>query len=155
MWAIESFANWIISNPLRNKSSLKLLNERETKSAHAVSLSAAGLDFGSVRQDKSSKVIALRVKNVGYKPLRFLVPRLPSDFVYLGSEIGEVLPNAEVTLLLQFSPKTGGTKTGDLVIPVLPIGNVTVPVEGICKPYTFLHNGLHRHAGTQNYDGDV
>ena len=155
MWAIESFANWIISNPLRNKSSRKLLNERETKSAHAVSLSAAGLDFGSVRQDKSSKVIALRVKNVGYKPLHFLVPRVPTDFVCLSDPFGVVQPGAEVTFRLRFVPQTSGQKNGDLVIPVVPLGSITVPLSGYCKPYTFLHNGLHRYAGKQNYDGDV
>ena len=155
MWSFPSFAQWVIANPLRNKSSRKLLNVRETILAHDVSLSAASLDFGTVRQGSTSKVFTLRIKNVGFKPLDFLTARVPSEFVCLSEAFGTVQPGSEVTFRLQFAPQIGGEKYGDLVIPVVPIGSITVPLTGICKPYTFLHNGLHRYAGKQNYDGDV
>ena len=155
MWSFASFAEWSIANPLRNKSSRKLLNLRETIPAHAYSMSPQSIDFGSIREGTSSIVFTLRVKNTGYKSLNFLAPRVPTDFVCLGDPFGVVQPGAEVTFRLKFVPQTSGQKNGDLVIPVDPLGSITVPLSGYCKPYTFLHNGLHRYAGKQNYDGDV
>jgi len=155
MWAFDSFAKWVVVNPIRIKSSRKVNNVKDTTPPYKLTVDKELVDFGSVRLGNTTFIHMVRVTNTGYKPVFIPRPEVPSEFRYVGEAIGLLYPGQEAALGVEFSPKSEGEKSGVLLIKADPLGTISVDLRGFGKPYTLLHNGLYRHNGTQQYNGDA
>jgi hypothetical protein len=154
MWQFDSFAEWVVKNPFKIHSSRKLLTSKDALPMYRLQTDVATLDFGLIRLDKVTHTRMVRLKNTGYKPIFVHRPEVPSEFAYVGGDIGLLQPGQEISFGVKFTPKSEGDKSGVVLIRAEPTGTISVNLSGSGKPWSFIHNGLFRHNGTQNYDGD-
>jgi hypothetical protein len=120
------------SNAAVAQTILPITGDAMVSTGPAVTLSSQSEDFGSVQIGSTSSQQMLTVMNVGNAPLTVTSVTASGAFAQTNNCNTSVLQNEDCTIVLTFSPTTGGTQTGSLTIASNATGSPqTVSLTGV------------------------